>query len=798
VGGRIARVIASRRASDARVNPASRVPVALTVDGRPRVRATVVALGLVLLVYASWQVLRWGPAARGPVIGDLFFYPVSAVALFTAWRASQRCCRCPQLRRAWRLIALSAAASLFAGATQTVYEFLGHSPYPSTADGLYLLFYPLMLAGLLSFPTVQRNRDEQIRLMVDLAAVVLAGSAALIYFVLGPTALADNGSVLETAFTIAYPVGDLVLLVGLGSVLLRGSTTSARRSLRLIGLGLGLYVVGDVIYDYVTLHSSYQGGSLIDSFYMVAIALFAVAAAQQPAAQPEQVLLVRRGIGKLPYAAAGFGFLVLLYSDRHDSVFPGLVMMLVAVLLATLVLYRQFLSQRDFQNARAHLRHERLHDPLTGLPNRTLLLDRIEDALANADGRGPAPAVALVAIDSFELVNDSIGHAAGDAVLIQLAQRLRSIPENSGDVACLDGREFALVIAEGRSDLELLEFVERVRAAVSAPVAVGTAERHLTANIGIAVATGGESPAELLRDAATALRRAKASDRAGLAFFDGRLRDELLRQIDLTDALARAIRNGELDVFYQPIVSLGDDRILSVEALVRWPHPQWGSVQPSEFIPLAEANGLIVPLGRYVIAEAARAIARWRLESPLALPLGVFVNVSPRELAEPDFGTFVTGALAEHGLTVGDIAFELTERVFIDEHDDDVARTLDELARLGIQLVLDDFGTGYSALASLKRLPLAAVKIDGYFIRAIDAPDAHAPITTAVVGLGKALHMMVIAEGVETELQRDYLRRLGCEAAQGFGVARPQEAAAISALISRNAHIEREQLELAS
>ena len=429
------------------------------------------------------------------------------------------------------------------------------------------------------------------------------------------------------------------------------------------------------------------------------------------------------------------------------------------------------------------LRYQAFHDALTGLPNRALLLDRIDLALARAERTKSRVMVLLLDVDDFKMINDSRGHTVGDEVLVELAGRLRSILRNNDTVARMGGDEFVIVTESVQARSEICAVAKRVLSVFAEPFTVAGNERKQTGSLGIALSSDGAEASDLLRDADTAMYRAKEKGKGGFEVFDGVLRVELLRQIALTEGLGEALRDDKLEVYYQPIVSLVDGQILAVEALTRWHHPEWGAIQPDEFIPLAEGSGMIIPLGKYVLREAAREAAQWRKECPGALPLGVFVNVSPDELSERDFVSFVTETLAEHELAASDLAIELTERVIVDEHDEMALETLSELTRIGVRLVIDDFGTGYSALSSLRRFPLAALKIDRYFIDEIDAHDAPAPIIRALVGLADALRVMVIAEGVENPVQHGYLRGLGCNVAQGFGLGRPQTATTLSTLI---------------
>jgi diguanylate cyclase (GGDEF)-like protein/PAS domain S-box-containing protein len=439
---------------------------------------------------------------------------------------------------------------------------------------------------------------------------------------------------------------------------------------------------------------------------------------------------------------------------------------------------RDVTEQHELQD---DLTHQAFHDSLTNLPNRALFFDRVDQALARSERDRSQVAVMLLDLDGFKTVNDSLGHAAGDILLVEIAGRLQSVIRAGETVARLGGDEFAMVVDGAGVRGEVVALAERVQAVFGEPFTIGDAEHQITASLGVAVSRAGErvEAGALLRDADTAMYQAKAHARGGIEFFAPRLRTELLRPIALKTALETAIRDGGLEIRYQPIVSITDGRILALEALVRWLHPIWGRVHPDEFIPLAEKNGMIVALGRYVLGAVAPQIAQWRQEQPGTLPLGVFVNASPQELSSSEFVDAVADTLRDNGLGHSDIALELTERAFISQINLTLTKNLAKLTKIGVHIVLDDFGTGYSALASLQRFPLAALKIDRMFIQSIHTPDDQAPIVKAIIALGKALGMMVIAEGVERQVQLDYLRHLGCDAAQGFLFARPLRASRV-------------------
>ena len=430
------------------------------------------------------------------------------------------------------------------------------------------------------------------------------------------------------------------------------------------------------------------------------------------------------------------------------------------------------------------LAHQALHDSLTGLPNRTLFFDRLGQALARAERQQSKVAVMLLDLDGFKLVNDGLGHAVGDEVLVAVAQRLGRALRASDSVARLGGDEFAFILENVEAESELATVANRILAALAAPVTAGDHATACRGSLGIAVAEPGDGATPVLRNADIAMYQAKREGQGGYSFYDWRLRARALRELELGTALTRALEQGELLVYYQPIVSLEDGRVLAVEALVRWLHPQWGWVSPGEFIPLAEANGTIVPLGEWMLAETVCQAGEWRKQYPDALPLGVHVNVSPKQLSQPNFIPFLTEILSDNDASPGDLGIEITEHVFIDiraQLDDNLAA----LTELGIRLSLDDFGTGYSALSSLMRFPLAALKIDRSFIRDMrcDRGNGNHPITTAAITLAHGQGLLSIAEGVENEEQAECLHRLGCDAAQGYYFARPQPADQLTELL---------------
>ncbi|HET7486901.1 MAG TPA: EAL domain-containing protein [Acidimicrobiales bacterium] len=428
--------------------------------------------------------------------------------------------------------------------------------------------------------------------------------------------------------------------------------------------------------------------------------------------------------------------------------------------------------------AEEELAHQALHDSLTGLPNRTLLADRLDHALARASRNGGEVAVLFLDLDRFKLINDSLGHAVGDGVLVALADRLQRIVRATDTVARFGGDEFVVVCEDAREGLRL---ADRLAEAVLQPVVVDGEEMFLSVSVGVAVAQGAQSAEAILRDADAAMYRAKERGRARIEYFDETMRTEAAAKLESHSALHRALERREFRVHYQPIVDLRTGQVETVEALVRWAHPERGMVSPGEFIPVAEESGLIVPLGAWVLEEAARHHKGWRGEHPT---LGLGVNISARQLRHPDLVPSLRDTLARTGTPPSSLIVELTESVLMEDMDAH-RHALTALRDLGVRLAIDDFGTGYSSLTYLRRFPVDTVKIDQTFVQGLASDPADRAIVESVVDLAHALGMRVVAEGVESRTQVDLLRRLGCDQAQGHWFDAAQPADAVGRILSR-------------
>ncbi|MEU6990874.1 EAL domain-containing protein [Streptomyces sp. NPDC046465] len=430
-------------------------------------------------------------------------------------------------------------------------------------------------------------------------------------------------------------------------------------------------------------------------------------------------------------------------------------------------------TERRLLNLR--LRYEATHDALTGLPNRTLFFERLDKALAA--GTTARFGLCYLDLDGFKTVNDSLGHAAGDRLLVEVADRLQSCATAPGEmVARLGGDEFVALTTGPDTETEVDELAGRIMNALATPIRVDGRELTVRGSIGIVEGPAGErGAAEVLRSADITMYRAKSAGGNRYELADPEADARAITRHGLTTALPAALERGEFFIEYQPLVHLGDGSVRGAEALVRWLHPQHGVIGPDRFIPLAEHTGLIVPLGRWVLEESVRQARLWEARHTDAGPLRVNVNLSPMQLTHPGLVSDTVDILEREGLEPGALCLEVTESALIGA-DDDLLKPLRRLAEMGVDIALDDFGTGYSNLANLRRLPVSVLKLDRSFTQGMQhfpADPVDLKIVEGIVALAHSLDLAVTVEGVETGAQADQLRELGCDTAQGWYYARP-------------------------
>ena len=432
------------------------------------------------------------------------------------------------------------------------------------------------------------------------------------------------------------------------------------------------------------------------------------------------------------------------------------------------------------------LSHLALHDPLTGLPNRALVLDRAEQLLARtARQHGTVAGALYIDIDGFKHVNDNLGHAAGDRLLRITGERLQGAVREQDTVGRLGGDEFVVLVETTPDEATPDVLADRLTEALREPVELGDAGKSfsITASIGVAIGNYA-TPDELLRDADLALYAAKAAGKDRYALYDAGLYGGTEGRLDLEADLSAAVDADQLFLLYQPIFDLASQRVVGVEALVRWRHPQRGVVPPASFIPLAEESRLIVPIGRWVLEEACRQAAAWRAEG---LELGISVNVSAYQLSRREFAEDVHRALRSSGIEPASLTLEITETTLVRDVPAACER-LEEVKALGVRVAIDDFGTGYASLSHLQRMPVDVLKIDRSFVAALNDGGRSRELLAAILGVGQSLSLSVVAEGIEELEQRTMLEEMGCEMAQGFLLGHPGAPSEIEGLLGPRAY----------
>ncbi|MCE9600446.1 MAG: EAL domain-containing protein [Spirochaetia bacterium] len=420
--------------------------------------------------------------------------------------------------------------------------------------------------------------------------------------------------------------------------------------------------------------------------------------------------------------------------------------------------------------ARDELVHAAFHDPLTGLPNRSLFMNSLDRLITLARPGAAMFAVFFLDLDRFKVINDGLGHLAGDLLLVEIARKLREIVPQECMVARLGGDEFTVLVESVQSEREIVLIVERILSEIKAPVIIENHEIFSTVSIGVAFSNDSYvRPEEMIRDADTAMYQAKRSGKSRFKIFQSSMRENAVSLMRNESDLRRALSRQELEIHYQPVVDANSRTVIGVEALVRWQHPERGFVPPLEFVTLAEETGLIVPLGEWVLRRACETAAKLNQNGH---PIYMAVNLSSLQLRQPALVKMVSDALVDSGVAASLLYLELTETALMDS-DDRALRILHDLREMGVSLAIDDFGTGYSSLSYLKRFPVNGLKIDRSFVKDIPQEQSTCEITRVIIAMSRILGLRVVAEGVETQSQLEFLKAEGCENIQGYFFSRP-------------------------
>jgi diguanylate cyclase len=695
-------------------------------------------------------------------------------------------------RLPWHLLAVGQGLFVASDVLSSNYQRLfGEAiPFPSIADPFHIAFYPFLVVGMLLLIRERRERRERSAL-IDALIVTLALATLLWVYLIYPYYGAQALSRLGRLTSVAYPAMDIIVL----GVVARVAAGAHRREPAFAFLLSGAIVLllSDALYGakLVGASTGTGTGTLMHAGWATYYVLLGAAALHPsmrllstPGPQSDGHLS-RARLALLTCASLTVPLLIVLREALHESLdvyvlvgssacmFALVLLRMAGIVRRNEELAKQMVALTE-QSAQAELEHQAFHDTLTGLPNRALFRNRVEHALAGQRRDGLPVAVLIIDIDDFKHVNDGLGPAAGDVVLQEVAARLEDCMRPVDTAARLGGDEFAVLINDTESELHAVEIAQRVTERLRAPISLPERDVVLATSVGIAFgdpATLAEADAEeLLRNADVAMHRAKDNGKGHYQVFQPEMHARALARLELKGDLQRALEDGEFTLRYQPIMDLARGDMAGMEALLRWEHPQRGTVAPLDFVPLLEDTGMIVPVGRQVLGQACAWAAHMQSRCPRSPALYMTVNVSACQLQRPEFIEEVRGALAESGILPSSLTLELTESVMMQDMELSLLR-LKTLRALGVKLAIDDFGTGYSSLNYIRQLPVDILKIDRSFL-ADPNPEVE-QLTATIVQLARIFKLKAVAEGIEDRVQLERMRAIHCDFGQGYHFAKP-------------------------
>jgi diguanylate cyclase (GGDEF)-like protein len=709
-------------------------------------------------------------------------------------------------RLPWYLLAIGQALFVTSDVLAYNYErlFGGALPFPSLADAFHLAFYPFLVVGMLLLIR-ERGEDRDRAALTDALIVTLALATLLWVYLIAPYGDGRSLSLLGRLTSIAYPTMDILVL----GVVARVAAGSHRREPAFAFLLASAVVLlfSDAIYGAKLL----DGGSGVDAVLDTGWAIFYTLIGTS-ALHPSMRLLstpgpkadahlTRARLALLTCASLTVPLLIVVREALHESLdldvlvgSSGFMFALVLLRMAGIVRRNEELAVQMValteQSAQAELEHQAFHDGLTGLPNRALFRNRVTHALAGQRRDGLPVAVLILDVDDFKHVNDGLGPVAGDQVLQVIASRLADCMRPVDTAARLGGDEFAVLIHDTESELHAVEIAQRVMDALLVPIALADRDVSVATSVGIAFSDCGTlaDAEELVRNADVAMHRAKDSGKGHYQIFQPEMHAKALARLELKGDLQRALDDGEFTLRYQPIMDLARGDMAGMEALLRWEHPDRGTVAPLEFVPLLEDTGMIVAVGRHVLSEACSWAAHMQSLCPREPPLSMAVNVSACQLQRPELIEEVRGALEHTGIAPASLTLELTESVMMQDMELTLLR-LKALRVLGVKLAIDDFGTGYSSLNYIRQLPVDIVKIDRSFLA--DPNPEVAELTAAIIRLARIFKLRAVAEGIENPGQLERLQEVDCDFGQGFHFAKPLRGEEILAMATSQVNMVR-------
>jgi diguanylate cyclase (GGDEF)-like protein len=727
---------------------------------------------VVLLAVGAVAIFTYYQLPTAGVAQAILLCSVNAFGAFAGFRAAVRTPGAARLM--WSALATGMTLSTIANIPNYGFPLVMHRAisFPSAVDVLWLLAFPCFMIALLTMAKHRRGPDR-IGDLLDTVILVTGGYMVMWVYVLSPT-LHTKG-LAPTAHIVAflYPVMD-VLLFGILVRLVVGS--QANGPMRFLVSSCVVLLVSDSLAAIRLSNGSYHLGGPNDGLWMASYLLMA-AAAWHPAAgsfpQARARSDHRLRAGRLVFLGGSVlvaPVLLLAYPSYSTALsISSMVSFLLVIVRISWLNRGLVVASADVEQKTGELRHRELHDRLTGLPNRLLIMDRVEQMLARNRRSGSKDGLLYVDLDGFKNINDTLGHPAGDALLQAVAARMTNVLRGADSIGRICGDEF-VVLLDGAPGAAPEHIAERLVTVFREPFDVPRVAMPVWVTASIGIATGDrDAPSELLRDAETALREAKAAGKNCHRTFRAEMGPDIQHRYELEFDLRKALERNQFRLVYQPLYDLNDLTVVGVEALLRWAHPTLGEIQPGEFIPLLESSGQIIEVGGWVMREACTQMATWHAAGSR---LGVSVNVSTRQLDLDVVVEQVGDALGSSGLDAAYLTLEITETGLMRDFEASTGR-LAELKALGVQLAIDDFGTGYSSLAYLQRLPVDCLKIDRAFTSALGMSRESDSLVRMLVQLGKNLGLKTLAEGVETTSQIDHLRREGVDQVQGFLLSKP-------------------------
>jgi diguanylate cyclase (GGDEF)-like protein len=725
----------------------------------------------------------------------------------------------------WGVLAFSLFLFTLGDGLWAALELFFHStPFPSIADGPYLLFYPFFLAGIALLPSKRVGFTEWIKRTLDLSIVMAAATLGVWIFIIGPIIGPQLKMLnLEILITIAYPLGDLILIFAVLVLIYYRSKTFNLGPVVILTCGLLMMILTDIIFSYQSLTEMYISGGILDLGWISSTLLIAFAGIYQGVSiqtDNDETFLMKDNmtairkiltqvVAYMPYVWVAVSFYLLQrYHNIRNIIDPNILFTGVGAIFG-LVIIRQIIvfnennrllaslmtsieqvnlqvdelnkANQKFQQESVkrkrieeQLSYESLHDGLTGLANRVLFMDRLRNALEITKLESLVQySVLYLDINNFKAINEGIGHSSGDQVLIEFSRRISNSIRTFDTAARFGGDEFILLLEYTQEENSTIELVDRILSHLQQPYYLKNKEISLTCSLGVILDISDYNNSEdIIRDMDIALYRAKEKGKSQYEVFTLEMRTSAMTRLELDGDLRNSISNGELFLVYQPIYSLEQNQIEGVEALVRWRHPLRGLVMPSEFICFAEDSGFIIEIGDWVLRDACKQLKKWHLAFPNQRNLSVNVNISGVQIKQSDFVDKVKNILNETGVNPHSLILEITESAFI-ENQLIINRLLSDLRKIGVAFAIDDFGTGYSSLGYLKNLSVDSIKIDKSFIDDIVDDKKGYEIVKTIIQMAQELGIKTVAEGIETSQQLLNLQSLACTFGQGYLLSKP-------------------------